>query len=91
MQHQASVFAEGQASEDAAQEITMSSKPAVFAIQGLMLLAASALAPASAIRGDDADIMGFSQQASVTSTLSGPPPSAPTIVAQGRCFNGRCY
>jgi hypothetical protein len=84
-------IAEDQASEDAAQEITMSSKPAVFAIQGLMLLAAIALAPALAIRGDDADIMSFSHQASAKSTLSGPPPSGPIIVAQGRCFNGRCY
>ena len=69
----------------------MSSKPTVFAFHALMLLAVIAVTPTPPIRGDDADVIGFSRQPGAASTLSAPPPSAPTIVAQGRCFNGRCY
>jgi hypothetical protein len=72
----------------------MSSKPTVFAIHALVLLAVVAVTPTLAIRGDDADVIGFSRQpgtASALSALSAPPPSAPTIVAQGRCYNRRCY
>jgi hypothetical protein len=69
----------------------MRSKPTVFAIHNLLLLAVIAVAPTPAIRGDDADVISFSRQTSAALTLSAPPPSAPTIVAQGRCYNGRCY
>jgi hypothetical protein len=69
-----------------AQEITMSSKPTVFAIHALVLLAVVAVTATPAIRDDDAGVMKFSRHSSAASTLS-----APTIVAQGRCYNGRCY
>ena len=69
----------------------MSSKPTVFAIHALVLLAVIAVTPTPPIRGDDADVMSFSRQPSAAWTLSAPPPSVPTIVAQGRCFNRRCY
>jgi hypothetical protein len=70
----------------------MSSKPTVFAIRSLVLLAIVAAAPISLpIHSDDADVVGFSRQSGAASTLSAPPSAAPIIVAQGRCFNGRCY
>lgn len=69
----------------------MSSKPTVFAIHALVLLAVVAVTPTPANRGGDADVIGFSRQPGTASALSLPPPSAPTIVAQGRCYNGRCY
>jgi hypothetical protein len=65
----------------------MTSKPTVFAVHALALLATIADTHAPAIRGDYADITGsFSQQHDAA-----PPPSAPTVLAQGRCYNGRCY
>ena len=70
----------------------MSSKPTIFAIHPLVLLAVIAAAPISLpIHSDDADVVGSSRQSGAASTLSAPPSSAPIIVAQGRCFNGRCY
>jgi hypothetical protein len=74
-----------------AQEITMSSKPTVFAVYALVVLAVVAVTSTPAIRGDDADVISFSRQPNAAWTLSAPPPSAPTIVAQGRCFNRRFY
>ena len=69
----------------------MSSKPIVFGIHALVLLAVIAVTPTPPIRGDNADVIGFPRQPGAASTLSALPPSAPTIVAQGRCYNGRCY
>ena len=69
----------------------MSSKPIVFAIHALVLLAVIAVTPTPAIRGHDADVIGFARKSGAASTLSAPPRLAPTIVAQGRCYNGRCY
>jgi hypothetical protein len=69
----------------------MSSKPTVFAIHALALLAVIGVTPIAAIRGDAADVISFSRQTGAASTLAAPPPKAPTIVAQGRCYNGRCY
>ena len=69
----------------------MSSKPTIFAIHALVLLAVIAVAPTPPIPGDDADVIGFSRQSGAALMLSAPPPSAPTIVAQGRCYNGHCY
>jgi hypothetical protein len=69
----------------------MSSKPTVSAIHALVLLAVIAIAPITPTRGDNADLIGFSRQCGAASALSAPPPSVPTIVAQGRCYNGRCY
>jgi hypothetical protein len=69
----------------------MSRNPTMFAIHALVLLAVIAVAPIPPIRGDDADVIGFSRQSGAALMLSAPPPSGPTIVAQGRCFNRRCY
>jgi len=69
----------------------MSTKPTVFAMHALVVLAVIAVTSTPAIRGGDADVISFSRQPSAASTLSAPPPSAPTIVAQGRCYNGHCY
>jgi hypothetical protein len=64
----------------------MSSKPTVFAMHALVLLAVIAVTPTPAVRGDNANVMSFSRQYSAA-----PPPSASTVVAQGRCYNGHCY
>jgi hypothetical protein len=56
-----------------------------------MLLAVIAVTPSPAIRGDNAEVIDFPRQSGAASALSAPPPSARTIVAQGRCYNGRCY
>ena len=64
----------------------MNSKPTVFAMHALVVLAVIAVTSTPAIRGGDADVISFSRQPSAASTLS-----APTIVAQGRCYNGHCY
>jgi hypothetical protein len=69
----------------------MSSKPTVFAIRSLVLLAVVAVTPTPPIHSDDAYVVGFSRQSGAVSTLSATPSLAPITVAQGRCFNGRCY
>jgi hypothetical protein len=56
-----------------------------------VLLAIISVTPTPAGRRDDADIINFSHQSSAALPLSAAPASAPTILAQGRCYNGRCY
>ena len=68
----------------------MSSKPTV-SIHALVLLAIISVTPTPAGRRDDADIINFSHQSSAALPLSAAPASAPTILAQGHCYNGRCY
>ena len=67
----------------------MSSKP-TNSMHALALLAMISVASAPIVHDDDAHIIRFSLQSNAASTLSAVP-SAPIIVAQGRCYNGRCY
>jgi hypothetical protein len=86
-------FAEAQAQaikERQTGRFTMSSK-STRSVHGLVLLAMMSITPIPAARDDDGDIMSFSRQFSAASTLSAAPPLAPMILAQGRCYNGRCY
>ena len=64
----------------------MNRTPAIFAIRALGVLALIALTPIAAQRSDDADALYLSRQSSADRSVS-----APIIVAQGRCYNGRCY
>ena len=64
----------------------MSSKPSVNVLSALGALAFIAVALAPSVRGENADtprVFG--------SSSADPSASAPTLLAQGRCYNGRCY
>jgi hypothetical protein len=66
--------------------MVMNSQPPNVAIRTLGMLALIAVTLAPATRNNDADV----------GRSPGPPGaersgSAPIIVAQGRCFNGRCF
>jgi hypothetical protein len=57
---------------------------AVIAIGAVLCV--TAVMPAPALRGNDVEAAKSFAQPS-----AGPSPSAPIVVAQGRCFNGRCF
>jgi hypothetical protein len=63
----------------------MERKSATFTIRAL-LIALIAVTISHTIRGDDDDTAKFPRQ---TSTVRSVP--EPIVVAQGRCFNGRCF
>ena len=67
----------------------MTSKPTV-SIHALALLAIISVASAPTVRDDDPYIVQSVLQSRAAPTLSAVP-SAAIIVAQGRCYNGRCY
>jgi hypothetical protein len=64
----------------------MRSTLAVFAIHVLGMLAVIAVVRTAAVHSDHADILKFSPRSSTGASVS-----ASIIVAQGRCYNGRCY
>ena len=64
----------------------MDRKPPAVAIRALAALVLIAVTLVPAVRGNDADTPRFFAQPSAQSSYS-----APIIVAQGRCYNGRCY
>ena len=64
----------------------MRSTPAIYAVRVLGILAVIAVAPAAAVHRDHADVRKFVPESSANASAS-----APIIVAQGRCYNGRCY
>jgi len=57
---------------------------ALFAIA--TMLCVTAVIPAPGLRSNDVEASKSFAQPS-----AGPSPSAPVVVAQGRCFNGRCF
>jgi hypothetical protein len=65
-----------------------SSSFATRAVSGIALLAIALIAATltSSVRSDDADGATVSRHASAGHSVS-----APIVVAQGRCFNGRCF
>jgi hypothetical protein len=63
----------------------MSSKSAFFAIHALAMLAVIGVAPTS-VTHSDVDALSFSRQSTAVSAAS-----ATMVLAQGRCYNGRCY
>lgn len=64
----------------------MRSTLAVFAIRVLGIIAVAAVVPAAAVHSDHSDVRKFFPQSSTSASAA-----APIIVAQGRCYNGRCY
>ena len=64
----------------------MARNPSVFAVGALGVIALIAVTPVPAERGGDPIVPRFVPQANIT-----PPDTAPIIVAQGRCYNGKCY
>ena len=64
----------------------MRSTLAVFAIHVLGMLGVIAVVHSAAVHTDHADILKFLPRSSIDASVS-----APIIVAQGRCYNGRCY
>lgn len=63
----------------------MAKQTSIFAIRALALLALIVAAPTPAARGVDA------AGPTDPSRLTAAPDAAPIVVAQGRCFNGRCF
>jgi hypothetical protein len=64
----------------------MDRKPSVIAIRVFAVVALIAVTFVPAVRSDDADGFNLGGQPSAA-----PSAAAPTIVAQGRCYNGRCF
>lgn len=62
----------------------MTRTPSTIAIRALGLLALIAVTPVPAVRGVDAD--SPKNPPGITA-----PDAAPIVLAQGRCFNGRCF
>ena len=65
---------------------TMARNRSVFAVGVLGVLALIAVTHVPAERSGDPVVPRFVPQANIT-----PPDTAPIIVAQGRCYNGKCY
>ena len=64
----------------------MTRKPLVYTISAFGVLALVALVPPAAPLEQDAGALDFAQPSSAYPVLS-----APIMLAQGRCYNGRCY
>jgi uncharacterized low-complexity protein len=62
----------------------MTLKSSVLAMRSLVVAAIVAAAAVPAVRDHDAGAAATSSQARADR-------SAPIVVAQGRCYNGRCY
>jgi hypothetical protein len=72
--------------ESASGESAMDRKSSGIAIRSLALIALLAATSAPAIRGGDGATVTILNQ-----TRSDRAASAPIVLAQGRCFNGRCF
>jgi len=66
----------------------MNRTPSIIAIRALGLLALIAVTPVPAGRGVDADSPKAPPGTIAPDTT---PDAAPIVLAQGRCFNGRCF
>ena len=64
----------------------MYAKSSVLLVYSLFLVAAVTPAIVPAVRNQDTGTATISSQAKADQ-----PASAPIVVAQGRCFNGKCY
>jgi hypothetical protein len=64
----------------------MALKSSAFLMRSLVVVASIAAASVPTVRNHDAGAATVSNQAG-----TGQPASAPIVVAQGRCYNGRCY
>jgi hypothetical protein len=64
----------------------MDRKPSAFWIGALAVFAFIVLTLAPTVCSRDADALTAARQRS-----AGPSAVAPIIVAQGRCYNGKCY
>ena len=64
----------------------MASKSSTLLMRCLVVIASVSTASVPAIRSHDAGPASISRQ-----ERANQPASAPIIVAQGRCYNGRCY
>lgn len=64
----------------------MNRKPSVFAVRALGVLAVIAMTLVPTMRSSDHNTARSLPQPSANG-----PASAPIILAQGRCYNGKCY
>ena len=64
----------------------MYAKSSVLLVRSLVVVAAITAAAVPSVRNQDAGTATISSQ-----TKADQPASAPIVVAQGRCFNGKCY
>jgi uncharacterized low-complexity protein len=64
----------------------MALKSSVLVMRSLVVAASIAVASVPAVRGHDAGAATVSSQARADQSAS-----APIVVAQGRCYNGKCY
>jgi hypothetical protein len=64
----------------------MYAKSSVLLVYSLFLVAAMTTATVPTVRNQDTGTATISSQ-----TKADQPASAPIVVAQGRCFNGKCY
>jgi hypothetical protein len=67
-------------------EIVMTLKSSALLMRSIVVVASIAAASVPTHRDHDAGAATISNQ-----TRTGQPASAPIVVAQGRCYNGRCY
>jgi hypothetical protein len=64
----------------------MALKSSALLMRSLVVVASVAAASVPTVRNHDAGAATVSNQ-----TRTDQPVSAPIVVAQGRCYNGRCY
>jgi hypothetical protein len=64
----------------------MASKSSTLLMRCLVVIASVSTASVPAIRSHDAGPASISSQPAADQSAS-----APVVVAQGRCYNGRCY
>jgi uncharacterized low-complexity protein len=64
----------------------MALKSSILLMRSLVVAASMAVASVPAVRQHDAGAATISKQ-----TRTDQAASAPIVVAQGRCYNGRCY
>ena len=64
----------------------MDMKSSALLMRSLVVVAVTAAASVPTVRNHDAGATTISNQARTDQSAS-----APIVVAQGRCFNGRCY
>jgi hypothetical protein len=69
-----------------AREIVMTLKSSVLVMRSLVVAASVAAACVPTVRDHDAGAASISSQTRADQSVS-----APIVVAQGRCYNGKCY
>jgi hypothetical protein len=69
-----------------AREIVMTLKSSVLVMRSLVVAAFVTAASVPAVRDHDAGASRISSQTRADQSVS-----APIVVAQGRCYNGKCY